>query len=200
MGRAIPGAEVLGCCATISRPCEPGEAGELVHRGPDRRAGLLERPGRKTARVFRPNPGPGARCSGPRSESCFSGESRAPGRRGLALLRGSLAADDQDARLIASAPDEIATVLYASGEVAECIITSEPDEARGGAHRPRFVVASRGGGGRLARAAPPLRRCGAPPAHAAGALRSTGFVTPASQRQTRHRRPTGRTADRAPWT
>jgi acyl-CoA synthetase (AMP-forming)/AMP-acid ligase II len=41
-------------------------------------------------------------------------------------------------------PDEIATVLYASGEVAECIITSEPDEARG-ERIVAFVVLAGGG-------------------------------------------------------
>jgi len=41
-------------------------------------------------------------------------------------------------------PDEIATVIYASGEVAECIITSEPDEARG-ERIVAFVVLAGGG-------------------------------------------------------
>jgi acyl-CoA synthetase (AMP-forming)/AMP-acid ligase II len=47
-------------------------------------------------------------------------------------------------------PDEIATVLYASGEVAECIITSEPDDARG-ERIVAFVVLAGGGGGSLER-------------------------------------------------
>jgi acyl-CoA synthetase (AMP-forming)/AMP-acid ligase II len=41
-------------------------------------------------------------------------------------------------------PDEIATVLYESNEVAECIITSEPDEARG-ERIVAFVVLADGG-------------------------------------------------------
>ncbi len=41
-------------------------------------------------------------------------------------------------------PDEIATVLYASGEIAECIITTEPDEARG-ERIVAFVVLAGGG-------------------------------------------------------
>jgi len=41
-------------------------------------------------------------------------------------------------------PDEIATVLYASGEIAECIITSEPDDARG-ERVVAFVVLAGGG-------------------------------------------------------
>jgi len=45
-------------------------------------------------------------------------------------------------------PDEIAAVLYGSGEVAECIITSEPDDARG-ERIVAFVVLA--GGGSLAR-------------------------------------------------
>ena len=44
IGKAIPNAEIL-----VVRPdgtrCEPGEEGELVHRGRARRARLLERPG-----------------------------------------------------------------------------------------------------------------------------------------------------------
>ena len=41
-------------------------------------------------------------------------------------------------------PDEIATVLYASGEIAECIITTEPDDTRG-ERIVAFVVLAGGG-------------------------------------------------------
>jgi acyl-CoA synthetase (AMP-forming)/AMP-acid ligase II len=41
-------------------------------------------------------------------------------------------------------PDEIATVLYASGEIAECIVTAEPDDARG-ERIVAFVVLAGGG-------------------------------------------------------
>jgi acyl-CoA synthetase (AMP-forming)/AMP-acid ligase II len=47
-------------------------------------------------------------------------------------------------------PDEIATVLYASGEVAECIVASEPDEARG-ERIVAYVVLAAGAAGSLDR-------------------------------------------------
>ena len=56
IGKAIPNAEIL-----VVRPdgtrCDPGEEGELVHRGAAGRAGLLERPGHAPRERFRPVPG-----------------------------------------------------------------------------------------------------------------------------------------------
>jgi acyl-CoA synthetase (AMP-forming)/AMP-acid ligase II len=120
IGRAIPGA-VVDVVRPDGAPCPPGEAGELVHRGPTVALGYWNRPA-ETAAVFRPRQG-GAR----------------------AVHTGDLARRDADGflyfvgrrdRVIKTlghrvGPDEVADVLFASGEVAEAVVTAEPDAARG---------------------------------------------------------------------
>lgn len=140
IGRAIPGAEVL-VLREDSTACEPGEVGELVHRGPTVTLGYWNDP-EETARVFRPNP---LRPAGtPDAERVvFSGDLVRQDADGWLYFVG------RSQRMIKTlgyriSPDEIATVLYASGEVAECIIASEPDEARG-ERIVAFVVLAGGG-------------------------------------------------------
>ncbi len=140
IGRAIPGAEVLVLREDLT-PCAVGEVGELVHRGPTVTLGYWN-DCEATARVFRPHPlrSPGA----PDAERVvFSGD----------LVRrdaeGWLSFVGRRDRMIKTlgyrvSPDEIATVLYASGEIAECIITTEPDDARG-ERIIAFVVLAGGG-------------------------------------------------------
>jgi amino acid adenylation domain-containing protein len=146
MGQAIPGAEVLVLRDDLT-PCEPGEVGELVHRGPTVALGYWNDP-EETARVFRPNP---LRAAGaPDTERVvFSGDLVRRDAEGWLYFVG------RSQRMIKTlgyriSPDEIATVFYASGEVAECVITSEPDEARG-ERIVAFVVLAGGGGGSLER-------------------------------------------------
>src|SRR6266566_4650257 len=140
IGRAIPGAEVLVLRDDLT-PCEPGEVGELVHRGPTVTLGYWNDP-EETARVFRPHP---LRASGtPDAERVvFSGDLVRQDADGWLYFVG------RSQRMIKTlgyrvSPDEIGTVLYASGEVAECIITSEPDDARG-ERIVAFVVLAGGG-------------------------------------------------------
>jgi amino acid adenylation domain-containing protein len=140
MGRAIPDAEVLVLRDDLT-PCAPGEVGELVHRGPTVTLGYWKDP-EATARVFRPHP---LRPAGaPDAERVvFSGDLVRQDADGWLYFVG------RRDRMIKTlgyrvSPDEIATVLYASGEVAECIITSEPDEARG-ERIVAFVVLAGGG-------------------------------------------------------
>jgi len=140
MGKAIPGAEVLVLREDLT-PCAPDEVGELVHRGPTVTLGYWNDP-EETARVFRPNP---LRPAGaPDSERVvFSGDLVRQDAEGWLYFVG------RSQRMIKTlgyriSPDEIATVVYASGEVAECIITSEPDEARG-ERIVAYVVLAAGG-------------------------------------------------------
>ena len=56
IGKAIPNAEIL-VVRPDGTPCEPGEEGELVHRGATRRDGLLERPGEDRG-ALQARPGP----------------------------------------------------------------------------------------------------------------------------------------------
>lgn len=120
MGRAIPGAAVDVVDAD-GRPCPPGRAGELVHRGPTVALGYWNDPAR-TAAVFRPAPG-GAR-------AVHSGDVVRRDRSGFLYFVG------RRDRLIKTqgyrvGPDEVADVLHASGQVAEAVVTAERDAARG---------------------------------------------------------------------
>jgi acyl-CoA synthetase (AMP-forming)/AMP-acid ligase II len=140
IGRAIPGAEVLVLREDLT-PCAPGEVGELVHRGPTVTLGYWNDP-EGTARVFRPHP---LRAAGaPDAERVvFSGDLVRQDADGWLYFVG------RRDRMIKTlgyrvSPDEIATVLYGSGELAECIITAEPDDARG-ERIVAYVVVAEGG-------------------------------------------------------
>ena len=122
-------------------PCAVGEVGELVHRGPTVALGYWNDP-EATARVFRAYP---LRAAGaPDAERVvFSGDLVRRDADGWLYFVG------RRDRMIKTlgyrvSPDEIATVLYASGEIAECIITAEPDDTRG-ERIVAFVVLAGGG-------------------------------------------------------
>jgi len=108
--------------------CAPGEVGELVQRGSTVGAGYWNDP-ETTARVYRPNP---LRPSGaPDSERVvFSGDLVRRDAEGLLYYVG------RRDRLIKSpgfriSPDEIADVVYASGQVVEAVVGTVPDKIRG---------------------------------------------------------------------
>jgi acyl-CoA synthetase (AMP-forming)/AMP-acid ligase II len=127
IGRAIPGAEVAVVDEELNR-CEPGTAGELIHRGPTVALGYWNDP-EATAQVFRPNP---LRPEGaPDTERVvFSGDLAYADAEGDLFFVGRR---DKMIKTLGHrvSPDEVADVLYASGEVAEAIVTAEPDELRG---------------------------------------------------------------------
>lgn len=147
MGRAVPGAEILVLREDLT-PCAPGEIGELVHRGPSVAAGYWNDP-EATERVFRANPlrPPGA----PATERVvFSGDMVRVGTDGF------LEFVSRRDRLIKTlgyrvGPDEIADVLFASGQVNECLVTTEPDPRRGNRIIAFVVLASDGAMERLTR-------------------------------------------------
>jgi amino acid adenylation domain-containing protein len=127
IGQAIPGAEILILDDDL-RPCSPGETGELVHRGPTVALGYWNDP-EATSQVFRRNPLNPA--GTPDSERVvFSGD----------LVRrdeeGDIFFVSRRDRMIKTlgyrvSPDEVVDGLFASGEVVEAIVDSEPDEALG---------------------------------------------------------------------
>jgi amino acid adenylation domain-containing protein len=127
IGQAIPGAEILVLNDKLE-PCKPGETGQLVHRGTTVALGYWNDP-EATSKVFHPHP---LRPSGtPDSERVvFSGD---------LVYRdeeGDLFFVSREDKLIKTlgyrvSPDEVADVLYASGEVVEALVASEPDELRG---------------------------------------------------------------------
>ena len=147
IGRAIPGAEIM-VLREDGTECEPGEEGELVQRGPTVAAGYWNDP-ETTARVFRPNP---RRPSGaPDAERVvFSGDVV---RRDL---DGRLYFVGRRDRIIKTlgfrvSPDEVCEVLYASGEVAEALVGSEPDDQRGERIIAYVVLKADGDAARLQR-------------------------------------------------
>lgn len=127
IGDGIPGAEIMVLRDDLTA-CGPGEIGELVHRGPTVALGYWNDP-EATARVFRPNP---LRPEGtPNSERVvFSGDLVKRDAEGWLYY---VARRD---RLIKTmgfrvSPDEVAEALYASGEIIEGMIDTEPDPERG---------------------------------------------------------------------
>jgi amino acid adenylation domain-containing protein len=144
IGRAIPGAEILVVREDLT-PCDPEEVGELVHRGPTVTLGYWADP-EGTARVFRPNPlRPAGTPDGERV--VFSGDLVRRDAEGFLYFVG------RRDRMIKTlgyrvSPDEVAETLYASGEVDEAVVTSEPDDVRGERIVAHVVLA---GGGSLDR-------------------------------------------------
>jgi len=127
IGRAIPGAEIM-VLREDGTLCNAEEVGELVHRGPTVGLGYWKDP-ETTARIYRPNPlrPPGA----PDSERVvYSGDLVRRDAEGFIYHVG------RRDKMIKSlgfrvSPDEVASIVFASGQVAEVVVTSEPDEIRG---------------------------------------------------------------------
>ena len=140
IGRGIPGAEIY-VIRDDDTPADAGEVGELVHRGPTVSLGYWKDP-ELTARVFRPNP---LRPAG------------APDAERV-VYSGDLVRRDEDGflyfvsrkdRIIKTmgfrvGPDEVADVLYASGEVAEAAVMGEPDPNWGERIVAHVVLAAEG--------------------------------------------------------
>ena len=127
MGKAMPGVEIL-VIDEDGRACAPGEIGELVHDGPTIAAGYWGDPA-ATARVFRPHPFPSPDSQATR-RVVYSGDMV---RRDEA---GFLYFVSRRDRLIKTlgfrvGPDEVVDVLFASGQISEAAITTEPDTQRG---------------------------------------------------------------------
>jgi acyl-coenzyme A synthetase/AMP-(fatty) acid ligase len=144
IGRAIPGAEVLVLRDDLT-PCGTDEVGELVHCGPTVTLGYWNDPD-ATARVFRPHPFRDGTASH-RERVVFSGDLV---RRDAAGYFYFVGRQDRQFKTLGYrvSPEEIANVLYSSGEVVEAVVTSEPDELRGERIVACVVLA---GGGSLER-------------------------------------------------
>lgn len=123
MGREVPGASIR-IVGDDGEPCGPGEVGELVFSGPTIAEGYWGDDDR-TAMTFRP--------------------SRRNDQVGRVVHSGDMVRRDRDGllyyvsrrdRMIKSlgfriGPDEIVDVLYASGDILETAIATEPDPIRG---------------------------------------------------------------------
>ncbi|MGZ7031669.1 MAG: AMP-binding protein [Thermoanaerobaculia bacterium] len=124
MGREVPGASIW-IVGDDGELCAPGEIGELVFSGPTMAEGYWDDE-ELTAATFR------APCGG-------TGADRRAVHSGDMVRRdsqGLLYYVSRRDRMIKSlgfriGPDEIVDVLYASGDVLETAITTEPDPVRG---------------------------------------------------------------------
>lgn len=127
IGRAIPGAEVLVLRDDLT-PCSPDEVGELVHGGPTVALGYWNDP-EATARVFRPHPLKSAGAS-TGERVVFSGDLVRRDAEGYLYFVGRR---DRVIKTLGYrvSPEEVTSVLYASGEIQEAVVTSERDELRG---------------------------------------------------------------------
>jgi acyl-CoA synthetase (AMP-forming)/AMP-acid ligase II len=124
MGRPVPGASIW-IVADDGHLCAADEVGELVFRGPTMSEGYWEDEV-LTATVFRSPP-------------------EGIGGEGPVVFSGDMVRRDEDGRLFYVSrrdrmikslgfrigPDEIVDVLYASGDILEAAIATEPDSIRG---------------------------------------------------------------------
>ena len=127
IGKAIPNAEILVVREDGSR-CEPGEEGELVHRGALVAMGYWNDPER-TAERFRPVPGvDGAICSG--ETAVFSGDLVRLDEEGFLYF-----VSRKDEMIKTSgyrvSPTEIEEVAYGTGLVGDAVALGVDDERLG---------------------------------------------------------------------
>jgi acyl-CoA synthetase (AMP-forming)/AMP-acid ligase II len=135
IGKAVPGAEIL-----VVRPdrssCDPGEEGELVHRGPHVALGYWNDPVR-TAERFRPAPGPDEHGHTPELE-VWSGDTAVTDEEGFIYFVGR-----KDEMIKTSgyrvSPTEVEEVAYATGLARDAVALGVKDETLG--QRILLVVA-----------------------------------------------------------
>jgi acyl-CoA ligase (AMP-forming) (exosortase A-associated) len=139
MGKAIPDTEIL-LVDENGRRCGPGEAGELVHRGPTVSLGYWGQP-ELTARVLRSNPFLPPEL-GDVEKVCYSGDLVKMDEDGFLYFVGR-----RDNMIKSSgfriSPTEVEEVLFQSGKVQSAAVIGVPDALLGQAVAA-FVVASEG--------------------------------------------------------
>ena len=127
IGKAIPNAEILVLRPDGSR-CSPGEAGELVHRGPLVALGYWNDPVR-TAERFKPLPGSEASWRA-LELAVYSGDTVVTDEEGFLYFVGR-----QDEMIKTSgyrvSPTEIEEVAYASGMVRDAVALGVDDPLLG---------------------------------------------------------------------
>jgi acyl-CoA ligase (AMP-forming) (exosortase A-associated) len=139
IGKAIPDSEIL-VLDDQGRLCQPGEVGELVHRGPTVSLGYWNRP-EDTARALRPNPLLPPEI-GDSEKVCYSGDLVRMDEDGFLYFVGR-----RDTMIKSSgfriSPTEVEEVLFQSGKLGGAAVIGVPDEMLGQSIKA-FVV-PRGG-------------------------------------------------------
>jgi len=139
MGKAIPDTEILVLNERGER-CEPGEVGELVHRGPTVSMGYWGNPD-ATRQVLRPNPllPPGL---GSCETVCYSGDLVKLDEDGFLYYVGR-----RDTMIKSSgyriSPTEVEEVLFQTGKIRQAAVIGIPDELLGQTIKA-FLVAKDG--------------------------------------------------------
>ncbi len=127
IGRAIPNAEVMVVRPDGSR-CRPGEAGELVHRGPLVALGYWNNPER-TAERFRPSPGRPPQLQVPEL-AVWSGDQVISDEEGFLYFVGR-----EDEMIKTSgyrvSPTEVEEAAYETGLLRDAVALGVPDERLG---------------------------------------------------------------------
>ncbi|WP_433532678.1 acyl-CoA ligase (AMP-forming), exosortase A system-associated [Micromonospora sp. CA-263727] len=138
IGKAIPNAEIL-VVRPDGTPCEPGEEGELVHRGALVARGYWNDPAR-TAQRFRPAPGrDGELLPEP---AVWSGDTVVRDEEGFLYFVGR--ADDMiKTSGYRVSPTEVEEVVYATGLAGDAVALGLPDPSLG--ERVVLVVSPPGG-------------------------------------------------------
>jgi acyl-CoA ligase (AMP-forming) (exosortase A-associated) len=139
MGKAIPNTEIL-LVNEQGQPCKPGEAGELVHRGPTVSMGYWGNP-ELTAKVLKPHPFKPPEL-GDSERVCYSGDLVTIDEEGFLYFVGR-----RDNMIKSSgfriSPTEVEEVLFQSGVLREAAVIGVPDGALG--HVIKAYVAPREG-------------------------------------------------------
>ncbi len=140
IGKAIPNAEIL-VLRPDGAPCDPGEPGELVHRGPLVALGYWNDPER-TAQRFRPVHRPGQEWRAPEL-AVWSGDTVVADEDGFLSFVGR--ADDMiKTSGYRVSPTEIEEAAYSSGIVRDVVAVGVDDAALG--QRIVLVVTPSGDG------------------------------------------------------